>query len=310
MSRKTINVTFLFVFCLFRQNILAADSTVVTIPDSSTVKTHHESQFEQRIQSNVTWDQMVTNIPSDYYHFFRKSLQEKMIPTYLTIAALTGSLMAVDQTGWAIQRRLYLRSNLDHHTSNFMVNFGNGTYQFISAAAFAIPGLVFHDETAIRTGSNIAEAILTTGIFVQFLKRITGRQSPIASTESGGEWKLGPSIRQYQKNQPDYYSFPSGHLSTATAVITVIANNYPNLKWIRPVSYPLLALLGFSLVNKGMHWYSDLPLAYFLGYTFGNIAAPPKGDSHDFASQLDKSKLYIFPSVSLDNVQFNLSFSF
>ncbi|MHB8852158.1 MAG: phosphatase PAP2 family protein [Ignavibacteriaceae bacterium] len=310
MSRKTINIIFLFLFFLIRQNILAADSTVVAIPDSSSIKTHHESQSERRIQSNVVWDQMITNIPSDYYNFFRQSFQGKMIPAYLTVAALTGSFLAVDQSGWSFQRRLYLRSNIDNHTSNFMVNFGNGTYQFLSAAAFAIPGLVFHDETAIRTGSNIAEAILTTGIFVQFLKRLTGRQSPIASTENGGDWQLGPSISQYQKNQPKYYSFPSGHLSTATAVITVIANNYPDQKWIRPVSYPLLALLGFSLVNKGMHWYSDLPLAYFLGYTFGNIAAPPRSDSPDIHSQPDKPKLSIFPSVGFDDVQFHFLFTF
>ena len=310
MSRKTIYLSIILVFYVLQQNVLAAYSSKVASNDTLSIKNKILSHSSTRITRSVKWDQMITNIPSDYYHFFRESFQGKMIPTYVGIAALTGSFMAVDQKGWSFQRHLYLRSTIDNRTSNFMVNFGNGTYQFLSAAAFEIPGLIFHDETAIRTGSNIAEAILTTGIFVQFLKRLTGRQSPIASTENGGEWSLGPSIRQYQKNQPKYYSFPSGHLSTATAVITVIANDYPNLKWIRPVSYPILALLGFSLVNKGMHWYSDLPLAYFLGYTFGNIAAPPKSDSHDLASKSEKPKLYIFPSVGLNNVQFNLSFSF
>lgn len=310
MSRKTIYFSIILIFCVLQQYAMASDSTEVATTDSSLGKNQTESYSVKRIASNVRWDQMITNIPSDYYHFFRESLQERMVPTYLTIAALTGSFMAVDQSGWSFQRHLYLRSTIDNRTSNFMVNFGNGTYQFLSAAAFAIPGLVFHDETAIRTGSNIAEAILTTGIFVQFLKRITGRESPIASTENGGDWLLGPSIHEYQKNQPRYYSFPSGHLSTATAVITVIANNYPNLKWIRPVSYPLLALLGFSLVNKGMHWYSDLPLAYFLGYTFGNIAAPPRNDSQSISSQQDKSKLSIFPSVGFNDIGFHLLFTF
>ncbi|MHB1688584.1 MAG: phosphatase PAP2 family protein [Ignavibacteriaceae bacterium] len=313
MLKKITYIIFLVLFFFLKQNILAADSTAVNFPapiDSSSSQVRTKSEFAKRSESAVTWHQMITNIPSDYYRFFRESFSTKMIPGFFTVAFLTGSLMVVDQNGWTYQHNLFNKSKLDHRTSNFMVNFGNGTYQFLSAAAFAIPGLVFHDETALRTGSNIAEAILTTGIFVQVLKRITGRESPIASTEKGGDWQFVPSIKQYQKNQPKYYSFPSGHLSTATAVLTVIANNYPEQKWIKPVGYPLLALLGFSLVNKGMHWYSDLPLAYFLGYTFGNIITPQRNDSPNVKSTPDKSSLTIFPSVGLDDLQFNLLFSF
>jgi hypothetical protein len=191
--------------------------------------------------------------------------------------------------------------------TDLSVKMGDGKYQFLSAALFAVPGLVFRDETAIRTGSNIVEAVISSGLFVQLLKRASGRQSPSASTENGGDWDPFPSIKQYQKNQPAFYSFPSGHLTTTTAIFTVIANNYPDEKWIKPVSYPLLGLLGFSLVGKGMHWYSDLPLAYFLGYSFGNIIAPERNDQN---LENKKSSLQIVPSADLYGAQIGLVYSF
>ena len=301
---------FLILFQLSTCSSAFCQENFLVNKDSSYQFKQKDKVSEIKLDKNVTWYQMVTNIPSDYSKFFTEAANEKMIPSYIGIAALTGSLMTIDQKSWSFQRRLYLRSPIDKRTSTFVVNFGNGTYQFLGAALFAGTGLIFHDETALRTGSNIAEAVLTTGIFVQVLKRIAGRESPIASSETGGDWQFLPSIKQYQKNQPKYYSFPSGHLSTATAVLTVIANNYPNEKWIKPVGYPLLAILGFSLVNKGMHWYSDLPLAYFLGYTFGNIAAPVRSSVSSISDSEDKPKLTIFPSVGLNDLNFNILYNF
>jgi len=300
----------IIILLLSYKNISAFSGNSFSDKKDSTATTTDQPASNKAGESNVTWHQMITNIPTDYATFFKDAVNEKMIPSYVGIAALTGSLMFVDQKGWAAQHRLFVRSPLDLRTSNFMVNFGNGAYQFASAAAFAGAGLIFNDETAIRTGSNIAEAVLATGVFVQVLKRITGRQSPAASSENGGDWLILPSIKEYQKNQPRYYSFPSGHLSTATAVLTVIANNYPDEKWIKPVGYPLLGLLGFSLVNKGMHWYSDLPLAYFLGYTFGNIVAPVKTHKANGIDNEEQSSLRIFPSVGLNDMQFHLLFTF
>ncbi len=310
MSKISLVFLSLILFQVTKYSSAFCQENFLVNKDSSYQLEQKDKDSEIKLDKNVTWYQMVTNIPKDYANFFTEATNDKMIPSYIGIAALTGSLMTIDQKTWSFQRRLYLHSPLDNKTSSFVVNFGNGTYQFLGAALFAGSGLIFHDETALRTGSNIAEAVLTTGIFVQVLKRIAGRESPIASSETGGDWQFLPSIKQYQKNQPKYYSFPSGHLSTATAVLTVIANNYPNEKWIKPVGYPLLAILGFSLVNKGMHWYSDLPLAYFLGFTFGNIVAPVKSSIPSNSSSEDKPKLTIFPSVGLNDLNFNILYNF
>jgi len=76
-----------------------------------------------------------------------------------------------------------------------------------------------------------------------------------------------------------YNAFPSGHLTTALATLTVIANNYPEQSWIRPVGYVTCAGLAVGLVAQSIHWWSDFPLAIALGYGFGSLLSPnPKED--------------------------------
>ena len=67
--------------------------------------------------------------------------------------------------------------------------------------------------------------------------------------------------------------FPSGHLATAMATITILAGNYPDNKYIKPVGYSLMGLLGYAMLNNGVHWISDYPLAIAIGYTCGKIVS-------------------------------------
>lgn len=252
---------------------------------------------------------MFTNVPSDYYHLLKNTFSLKKIPDLFAVSLLTSSLLLIDQSGWKFQRSLFNKVKFDRDLSGIAIGMGNGKYQFMTSALFASAGIIFHDERALKTGSNIAEAVLSTGLLVQVLKRITGRESPYASSEAGGDWLFMPSIKEYQKNQPKYYSFPSGHLSTATAVVTVIANNYPDLKWIKPVGYSLLGILSLSLVNEGMHWYSDFPLAFLLGYSLGNIISPVENNIRQ-PSEQSGTHLYVSPSYVNNRISLNAVFSF
>ncbi len=263
--------------------------------------------WDTKKDENVNWYQMFTQVPSDYYLFLKDSFSKEEIPTFVNLAIVTGSLMSIDQTGWKFQNSLFTRSGFVRKYSDLAIDMGNSKYQLGLAALFALQGTVFGDAKSFKTASNIVESVLSTGLFVQVLKRITGRESPVASTQPGGDWELFPSPKQYQKNQPRYYSFPSGHLSTATAIITVIENNYPDATWLKPVGYSLLGVLGISLVNEGMHWYSDLPLAYFIGYTFGNIVAP---NNQNDESLLSKHFLFTPSFNTIKGVELNATYSF
>ena len=87
------------------------------------------------------------------------------------------------------------------------------------------------------------------------------------STRPGGRWDLFPNQIDYAKHVPHYDAYPSGHVTTLLATVTVVIENYPEWWWARPVGYAAVAGLAISMGNTGIHWYSD--------YSFGMIAAHP-----------------------------------
>jgi membrane-associated phospholipid phosphatase len=180
-------------------------------------------------------------------------------------------------------RRRWLTRNF-HNASKFNSDFadacvyiGDGLPHFGTAAAFGLFGFVTGDRRAIRTGSQIVEALIGTALIVHTMKHITGRQRPSHATRPAGVWDVFPNQIDYTRSIPRFDAFPSGHLSTTVATLTVIMENYPEIKWLKPVSYTLMGLVAFGLVNKGMHWYSDFPMAIALGHLIGVAAAHPDG---------------------------------
>ena len=149
---------------------------------------------------------------------------------------------------------------------------GDGWTHLSIATSFLAYGIIKKDNRAAQTASQLGEAILTTGVVVQALKRTTGRQSPFRSTQDRGRWFFLPSYSTYQGNVSNYDAFPTGHLATAMATVTVIAENYPEYHYIRPVGYGLMGLLGYAMLNNGVHWASDYPLGIAIGYGFAKIA--------------------------------------
>ena len=94
--------------------------------------------------------------------------------------------MMADESGWKNTNLLYNKFSPFHKISDITVNMGDGRYQFLTAALFAIPGIVFHDETAFRTGSNIAEAIISTGLLVQVLKELQAGKALLQPQKAEG----------------------------------------------------------------------------------------------------------------------------
>ena len=162
--------------------------------------------------------------------------------------------------------------NVPDNINSTFYYLGDGWTHLAVASSFWIYGGINKDNRALRTSSELGEAIFSTGLVVQGLKRITGRQSPYVATKDRGEWHLFPSYSRYQSFVPNNDAFPTGHLATAMATVTVIADNYPEYHFIRPVGYGLMGLLGYAMLNNGVHWASDYPIGIALGYAFGKIA--------------------------------------
>ena len=297
--------------CLLSISVKAIDGTISKTENCKTDTTRYVNAETQQASIHEStsriFERMITHLPGDYSEFYKQNFNISNVKTYIGLTALTAALMTVDQPGWHFNRSLYNRSKLFHNINDFTINFGDGKYHFMLAGLFAAIGLIENNTRFMKTASNIVEALLASGLTVQVLKRLTGRESPILSSDEGGRWRSFPGWNQYNRHQPKYYSFPSGHMASATATLTVIINNFPQYKWIKPVGYSLLGILGVGLVTKGMHWYSDLPLGFFLGYSFGNLIAPVE---HTLIKSSSKTASHISLTPYIANHNFALDFQY
>lgn len=258
----------------------------------------------------LRWHSMFTKIPGDLKQLGMTLTQQKNFTLLAGVALATIGFQAVDKQIWNWTKPNFEYYNTRSSSNKYMVGIGDGRTHIAVAGAFATYGFIVDDQRALRTASQSIEAILVTGLTVQVLKRITGRESPATASDPGGIWKPFTNPWEYERHQSRYYSFPSGHTASTVAVITVISENYPEWKWVKPAGFVLVGLLEAGLVNAGMHWISDFPLAVMLGYTCGMISSDPVTPNAD-GIPLDKSSdIKIKPILTPLGTQVGMTLNF
>ncbi len=272
-----------------------SDSTVAANTARDTIR----FSLNERSSTDLQWYTMFQRIPGDWVTFANRNIREERIPIIAGIAGITAFAIWTDQPVWEASDRWYKGSKTVKKISDYFEFMGDGKPQFGLAAAFGAFGLLAKDDRALRTGSQLVETILACGTVVQTLKHITGRESPFVSSRINGRWVFFPNQLDYHKKVPYYDAYPSGHIATATATLTVIMENYPEWKpWLRPLSYFIIAGIGVGLSNTGIHWWSDFPLGIALGYEFGMIASHPEGLDLVKAGDENATKLSLLPNIS------------
>ena len=203
----------------------------------------------------------VKNVPSDLLYIAKKPFKRKSLPWLAAVTASSVAMIAYDQKiiNW-IKETSHLLGITANTSYNVLIKVGdtkvlqlpkNGTTAFyqigqggtsmVLAGGMWVYGKISHDYRAITTANDLANTFITMAITTQVIKRITGRESPFESGSPGGWWRPFPSFGDYQKDTPKYDAFPSGHLATLMATITVLSENYPEKKWILPIGYSLMA---------------------------------------------------------------------
>lgn len=183
---------------------------------------------------------------------------------------------------------------------------GDGTVHLGIMAGFLGYGYFGDDVKALNVGSQLAEGLFDVAIITQTLKHITGREAPFKMTAPRGRWDLFPNQIEYAKDVPKYDAFPSGHLATTMMTTTVLHENYPDNIYILPVGYTLMGLLSFQMLNNGVHWASDYPLAIGIGYTIGKIVS-----KREINKAKDRGrKLTVIPKIYQDGYGIALNYSF
>ncbi len=328
LSRGWMNSFFLLSLIITSSQLFAESKrdTLVNVVRRDTFRVKKAQIFETESNQEFLYlrpkpFQFAKNVPSDIYLLGKTAFSKKNLPKLGAILAGSALLLTIDQpvTDAAKQFGRYInldparksKTIIEFNIGGFHVNameipdntnsaiyyMGEGWFSMLIAGGFYSYGLVANDYRALQTTSQITETIFALGLTTQFLKRITGRQSPFRAMDAngvpGGDWHPFPAPGKYQKNVSNYDAFPSGHLATAMATVTILAGNYPDNKYIKPVGYSLMGLLAYSMLNNEVHWLSDYPLAIAIGYTCGKIAVsrgsqiiPKIGTAHGATSSL------------------------
>ncbi|MDQ6634279.1 MAG: phosphatase PAP2 family protein [Gemmatimonadota bacterium] len=231
--------------------------------------------------------QSVRNVPRDLAQVASQAGERHSLLVLGSTVAGTALLVAADQQIVDETQRFGRRIGLSTNHSEIRVGgllelpttfssglyyIGNGWTQLGVAGGFLAFGTIRNDYRALRTASEITEALMGVGIAAQLGKHIAGRETPGTATESGGRWRPFPSPAAYAKNVPRYDAFPSGHLAALWSTVLVVAENYPEKRFIRPIGYSATALVSFVMMNNGVHWVSDYPLALVIGSAFAHRA--------------------------------------
>ena len=296
------NTVFLFTFiilccnmALFSQTASLDSSEKESYNTSVTVLHKYEQEYSVGNGNTFVYTKpkpfgFITNLPHDASGIVVTTFKRKNIKPLLLTGGITLTLMLADKSVSNGVRQF--SNNIHFHSeeeyrdiinlkagktdiSIFKApkNLNTALYQIgqgfpsllISAGLFAY-GKIHNDYRALSTASQLTETFILMGVGSQFLKRVTGRQSPSNAIDAGGNWHCFPSFKNYQTNTPNFDAFPSGHLATLMSTVTILAENYPEKRYIKPVGYSLIGLVGLSMINNNVHWISDYPLAIALGY--------------------------------------------
>ena len=251
-----------------------------------------QRECEQSILDKPRPFTFLTHVPGDILQIAKTPFEKNNLKALGIVAASTAMLLPLDQritnTIGKTSQHIGLKPSAEFdrimgvgvktlvkwpdNLNSAFYQLGEGTPTLAVTGLLFIYGNVAKDNRAAQTASDLVEAYLSMGITVQALKRISGRQAPFKATVPGGRWQPFPPFSKYQRRTTEYDAFPSGHLATMMATVTVLAEHYPEKKWIAPVGYFLTGLTGWSMVNNKVHWTSDFPLGIGIGYLAGRLA--------------------------------------
>ncbi len=262
------------------------------IPDSlgNSAKVYEINDSVSYYYQNPKRFSYIKHSMQDLYLAPKTMFQKKSILPIAAITASTLILIAYDEPiiEAAQQFGRYIHLSPDNNAKNLspikgldfyvptdlssgLYYIGDGITELAVNGSFYVFGLIKKDSRALQTASQLSEGMIATGIYVQVLKHLSGR---ITARKNNNKdlWRWFPSLKEYHSSVPSYDAFPSGHLAIAMMTTTVIAMNYPEKKYIKPLCYSLMALCGYQMLNNGVHWAGDYPLAIAMGYTIGKIA--------------------------------------
>jgi membrane-associated phospholipid phosphatase len=172
--------------------------------------------------------------------------------------------------------------------SSPVITMFGGNWGVYSVLATGILSAAWKNEKGVQTSLLATQAMITSGVWVNIIKVLTGRERPLAdytfSKKEGGEW-YGPFAAWDQnpatrKPVSAFDAFPSGHTATAFSIATVFATQYKDIKAIPVICYSAATLVGISRLTEHEHWASDVFVGGIMGYLCGKQVVNQYNKTH------------------------------
>jgi hypothetical protein len=277
-----LQLFFLSVNAQNTDSLKRVETKIIPLTNVQEYKISDELTFQY---SKPKFWEFINRLPKDFASMGTSFVQKDNLIFFGASVATTAALVPIDQKLIDESRNFGEQIGFEeNHTysdagkmvpkniSSGIYNLGNGFNMILISGGLLTYGLLKDDYRAIQTSSEIGEGLIASGVFVQTIKRITGRESPFIAEKNGnpgGDWNPFPSFTAYGKNTPYYDAMPSGHLTTIMTTFVIVSENYKEVKWIKPLGYGIMGALCFEMAQSKVHWYSDYPLAVFMGYIVG-----------------------------------------
>ena len=127
------------------------------------------------------------------------------------------------------------------------------------SASMLTGGLLLDDPKLLKTTGLMTESFVFTSLIMGSVKMVLGRTRPYAEKGS-----TDFDFLAFSQNR-DLRSMPSGHTSSAFAMMTVIAKQY-NYWWIEIPAYVFATGAAIQRIEARKHWMSDVLVGGAIGY--------------------------------------------
>lgn len=171
-----------------------------------------------------------------------------------------------------------------------------GVVQFAEIAGAATYGVgLFSNNKEIRTvGRMLMQSLTYSGLTAMFIRMIAGRKRPSVTDDP-------LKFIGFTANN-NYQSFPSGHVTVAFTISTVLAE-YFNTPLSRVGFYSLGLLSATERLINSQHWFTDVALGALVGIAGGIHVINEEAKRNSGT----KSKLSIKPTFNGISLQYNLN---
>ncbi len=156
-------------------------------------------------------------------------------------------------------------------------------------------GRMSNQETMADAAMKAARAFVLTALNVQLIKVAFGRERPVSASRP----------YEFHGFSVHHDAFPSGHTAVAFAMAAAIAGSYPKKQWLTPCLYAAAALTGWSRINDGKHWPSDVFAGGVIGYYTGRWVAGTRDKKF-----IKSSGVSYFPWLSSQFAGLTISYNF